>query len=229
MKVDTGWVVEKFREKAISGVGAVQAWKEVEREFLQQYSGGDAGQAWKSVSGKAFEKIVQEIFRHLVQKEVSSPPLEIKQWKEIARVPVVKRILSEHLWVRGEIGEPYLAESQVDFVALALRDGTPHRVVAVYSCKTSLRERFQQDLFWAERLRSRGIHFGFITLDQDSDFAKVIRDGDIEKASKSAKMGIALYDRVYLFVEEGRIQHFAHILRPVDHLLIDLKKWLEAD
>lgn len=229
MKVDTGWVVEKFRDKRKTTDSAVQAWKEVEREFLQQYTGGDAGQAWKSVSGKAFEKIVHEIFRHLIQRETPPPPLEIKQWKEIVKNPVVKRILSEHLWVRGEIREPYLAESQVDFVALALRDGSPHRVVAVYSCKTSLRERFQQDLFWAERLRSRGIRFGFITLDQDGDFAEVIQDGDIGKASKSAKMGIALYDRVYLFVEEGRIQHFAHILRPVDHLLIDLKKWLEAD
>lgn len=42
-------------------------------------------------------------------------------------------------------------------------------------------------------------------------------------------MAIALYDRVYLFVEEGQIQRFTHILKPVDHLLIDLKKWLEAD
>ncbi len=187
MKVDTGWVVEKFREKASSGIGAVQAWKEVEREFLQQYTGGDAGQAWKSVSGKAFEKIVQEMFRHLVQKETSPPPLEIKQWREVAKVPVVKRILSEHLWVRGELGEPYLAESQVDFVALTLRDGTPHRVVAVYSCKTSLRERFQQDLFWAERLRSRRIRFAFITLNQDGDFAEVIRMVILRKRPRAPK------------------------------------------
>lgn len=229
MKVNTDWVVQQFREKTDGGTGAVQAWKEVEKEFLEQYTKGDAGQAWKSVSGKAFEKAIQLLFHNLIRKDKDSPPLEIKQWKEAAKIPVVKRILSEHRWVRGEIREPYLAESQVDFVALALQDDNPYRVVAVYSCKTSLRERFQQDLFWADRLRSRGIRFGFITLDQDGDFEEVIQDGEIEKASKSAKMAMALYDRVYLFYEEGQIRHFSHILRPVDHLLIDLKKWLEAD
>ncbi len=45
------------------------------------------------------------------------------------------------------LGEPYLAESQVDFVALALQDDNPYRVVAVYrlakpSCASGFSKTF---------------------------------------------------------------------------------------
>ena len=71
--------------------------------------------------------------------------LWIAQWR--ATPASLKEPLSERLWVRGEI-QSVTAESNVDFVAYELdTSNTPKRIIAVYSCKVSLRERFQQDLF----------------------------------------------------------------------------------
>lgn len=148
----------------------------------------------------------------------------MQHWREVHH-PLVKRILSESLWLRGELQEPYTAESQVDFVATEVGKGEPVRVVAVYSCKASLRERFQQDLYWAEKFRSRGIRFCFITLDNDGVLYRAISSGELR--SKQAKMAAALYDRVYLFTEEP-VQHYTRVFRTVDQLGEDLQRWLLA-
>jgi hypothetical protein len=91
----------------------------------------------------------------------------------------------------------------------------------------SLRERFQQDLFWAERLRGRGVKFCFITLDNDNVLTKAATIGDL--SSKQASMSVAVYDRIYLFRNESEIQHYSRVFRTVDRLGEDLKRWLELD
>jgi hypothetical protein len=151
--------------------------------------------------------------------------LRIAQWRA---TPVsLKEPLSERLWVRGEI-QSVTAESNVDFVAYELdTSNATKRIIAVYSCKVSLRERFQQDLFWAERLRGRGIRFCFITLDNDGVLIKAAATGDL--TSKQASMSVAVYDRIYLFCSESEIQHHTRVFRTVSHLGEDLKRWLELD
>jgi hypothetical protein len=116
----------------------------------------------------------------------------------------------------------------VDFVAYETdASNNPRRIIAVYSCKVSLRERFQQDLFWAERLRGRGIRFCFITLDNDGVLTKAAARGKL--TSKQASMSVAMYDRIYLFCEESEIKHYTRIFRTVNRLGEDLKRWLELD
>ncbi len=149
----------------------------------------------------------------------------MQAWSDI-KEQLVKRILSETLWLRGELQEPYIAESRVDFVAFEQSEGRPIRVIAVYSCKASLRERFQQDLYWAEKFRSRGIRFCFITLDNDGVLLQAATQGTL--SSKQAKMALALYDKVYLLTEEP-IRYHQRILRPIDSLGEDLHRWQQAD
>ncbi|MCS7300603.1 MAG: BsaWI family type II restriction enzyme [Fimbriimonadales bacterium] len=163
-------------------------------------------------------------FRRQIDAENLANTLEVRRWSEIQH-KLVKRILSETLWLRGELQEPYTAESQVDFVATELSGDTPVRVVAVYSCKASLRERFQQDLYWAEKFRGRGIRFCFVTLDNDGVLLRAVATGKLH--SKQAKMAAALYDRIYLLTDEP-IQYFTRVFRTVDALVEDLKQWLQA-
>jgi hypothetical protein len=213
---------ERYRQLLKEGKLPKQAWAQLKSEYTAQFSSGDAAQSWKSASGDAFEEIVWQEFTSQCQ---GLQDLRVARWHEIHAS--LKEPLSERLWVRGEI-EAVTAESNVDFVAYETdASNNPRRIIAVYSCKVSLRERFQQDLFWAERLRGRGIRFCFITLDNDGVLTKAAAEGKL--TSKQARMSVAMYDRIYLFCEESKIQHYTRVFRTVDRLCEDLKRWLELD
>jgi len=165
---------ERYRQLREEGKLPKQAWEQLKREYTAQFSSGDAAQSWKSASGKAFEDIVWQEFTSQCQ---GLKDLQVARWHEIPAS--LKEPLSERLWVRGEI-QAVTAESNVDFVAYETdASNIPRRIIAVYSCKVSLRERFQQDLFWAERLRGRGIRFCFITLDNDGVLTRAAGTGDL--------------------------------------------------
>jgi len=217
---------ERYRQLREEGNLPTQAWAQLKSEYIAQFRqrtpSGDAEQSWKSASGKAFEEIVWQEFSAQCQ---GLKDLRVARWHEIP--DSLKEPLSERLWVRGEI-QAVTTESNVDFVAYETdASNIPRRIIAVYSCKVSLRERFQQDLFWAERLRGRGIRFCFITLDNDGVLTEAAATGDL--TSKQARMSVAMYDRIYLFCEESKIQHYTRIFRTVDRLGEDLKRWLELD
>jgi hypothetical protein len=217
---------ERYRQLREEGNPPTQAWAQLKRDYITQFRqhmpSRDAEQSWKSASGKAFEEIVWQEFSAQCQ---GLKNLQIAKWHAIP--DSLKEPLSERLWVRGEI-QSVTAESNVDFVAYESDPSdAPRRIIAVYSCKVSLRERFQQDLFWAERLRGRGIRFCFITLDNDDVLTKATTTGDL--TSKQASMSVAVYDRIYLFRSESEIQHYTRIFRTVDRLGEDLKRWLELD
>jgi len=217
---------ERYRQLLEEGNLPKQAWAQLKSEYTKQFrkrkQSGDAPQSWKSASGKAFEDIVWQEFTSQCQ---GLKDLQVARWHEIPAS--LKEPLSERLWVRGEI-QAVTAESNVDFVAYETdASNIPRRIIAVYSCKVSLRERFQQDLFWAERLRGRGIRFCFITLDNDGVLTKAAARGKL--TSKQASMSVAMYDRIYLFCNESEIQHYTRIFRTVDRLGEDLKRWLELD
>jgi hypothetical protein len=213
---------ERYRQLLKEGKLPKQAWAQLKSEYTAQFSSGDAAQSWKSASGNAFEEIVWQEFSAQCQ---GLKDLRVARWHEIP--DSLKEPLSERLWVRGEI-QAVTTESNVDFVAYETdASNIPRRIIAVYSCKVSLRERFQQDLFWAERLRGRGIRFCFITLDNDGVLTKAAARGKL--TSKQARMSVAMYDRIYLFCEESKIQHYTRVFRTVDRLGEDLKRWLELD
>jgi hypothetical protein len=213
---------ERYRQLREEGKPPKQAWEQLKSEYTEQFSSGDAEQSWKSASGKAFEDIVRQEFTSQCQ---GLQDLRVARWHDIP--DSLKEPLSERLWVRGEI-QAVTAESNVDFVAYETdASNNPRRIIAVYSCKVSLRERFQQDLFWAERLRGRGIRFCFITLDNDGVLTKAAARGKL--TSKQASMSVAMYDRIYLFCDESEIKHYTRIFRTVNRLGEDLKRWLELD
>jgi hypothetical protein len=217
-------IPEQYRLLRESGTPPRNAWNRIKQEFIANSTAKDPEQAWKNASGSALEQIVKGEFDRQIQEQQLSNSLRVQRWREI-REELVKRILSENLWIRGELQEPYPAESQVDFVATEQEEGRTIRVIAVFSCKASLRERFQQDLYWAEKFRERGIRFCFITLDNDGVLLRAATSGEL--SSKQAKMATALYDRIYLITDEP-IQHYKRVFRPIDNLVEDLKRWLEA-
>ncbi|MCX7605739.1 MAG: hypothetical protein N2170_00545 [Bacteroidia bacterium] len=68
-------------------------------------------------------------------------PVVIKKWSELGNEStekLIRQVLSEQLWLRGELTEPYIAESQVDLIAIERGVEDAKRVVATYSIKVSL-------------------------------------------------------------------------------------------
>jgi hypothetical protein len=229
-------IPERYMQLCEQGNTPRKAWEQLKAEYIAQCGPEkDAEQSWKSVSGKAFENIVLQMFTTQLGDLQS---LKVVQWKSLPEQ--LKEPLSERLWVCGEI-RPITVESEVDIVAYKIDDkakiddNARKRIIAVYSCKVSLRERFQQDLFWADRLRGRGIRFCLITLDNDGVLTKAATNTKAATkgvlTSKQASMSVAAYDRIYLFCNKSeiQIQYCTRVFRTVDCLGEDLKRWLELD
>jgi len=230
------WIVSQYRSlrEGNQSNSAAEAWENVKREFLSSNQGGD--QAWRTHSGRAFEIIVYDEFRRQLHELKPRLPVAVKRWNDLtsSEYRLVREILSEKVWPRGRLSEPYLAESNVDMIAIeenASAQGSStavqvERVIAAYSCKSSLRERWQQDLFWAEKLRARGIRFCLITLDL-KPFRNALSQEKLR--TKTEKMTTGLYDRIYLLIDDQAIKCLRRVLRPIDKLAEDLRRWYDAD
>jgi hypothetical protein len=213
-------IVDKFWTLLKSNNDPMAAWREVHCWWLQS---GHSEQSWKSASGAAFERIAQQYVLQLVDADPRlKEQVEIKRWNELER-ELQEGILAERVWQKGELREPVIAPSEVDMVALQVEGKEIRRVIAAYSCKSSAAERYQQDLFWAERLRGRGIRFCFVTLDEVF-LRYALRGGE---ASKGVRLAMALYDRVYLFTTE-ELHHGTAVFQPINNIADDLAKWLEV-
>jgi len=218
------WIADRYKALLQRQESKRTEWRAVKSEFMEKFKA--TVQVWNNLSGKVLEDVIAGEFIHqLASKQGVQQCLLVQRWDNLQEI--VKQILSEQLWARGELMEPYLVESNVDFIAIERENEQPMRVLAVYSCKASLRERFQQDMFWADRLRSRGIRFCLITLDLDGALLKIIQHGQKGLTrNKQAKMGIAFYDRIYLPDPDHEIKHFKRVFRPIYSLVEDLARWL---
>lgn len=181
--------------------------------------------SWKSGSGGAFEEISQDMIRNQVSESHLSSVVRIARWHETER-EIREGILAELVWPKGQLKQPEFAESKVDVVAILQQNSEPTRVISVYSCKSSVAERYQQDLFWAEKLKGRGIKFCFVTI--DGGFVKyATRPEKPRRSSKTLILAQALYDRIYLLTEEDIVQGRA-VFRRIDEIVKDLDLWWKA-
>ena len=215
-------IVDKFWKLLKINNDPMAAWQEVHRWWCKEK--GHSEQSWKSASGAAFEQIAQQYVQQLVDADPRlKGQVKIKRWNQLEQ-ELQEGILAEQVWQKGELRKPVTVPSEVDMVALQVEGEEISRVIAAYSCKSSAAERYQQDLFWAERLRGRGIRFCFVTLDEV--FLSYARHG-AGKDNKSVRLAMALYDRVYLFTTE-ELHHGTAVFQPINNIANDLAKWLEV-
>lgn len=164
---------ERYKQLRDSGKSAVDPWSELHQEWVTKHS----EQSWKSASGSAFERIVlAEIENQISEMEKQNrqksgggyPRIKVCRWNQVPKI-LREGILSDQVWDSTSPETYFTVESKVDLVLIA-HDPNDENVVkcilAVYSCKTSAAERFQQDLYWIERFRARKIRFCFVTLDK---------------------------------------------------------------
>lgn len=104
-------IVEKFTEHRKAGKSPRDAWEAVKKEFIQPHNAIRSEQAWKAASGRAFEEVIRREFEKQIKDCGLSGEIDIQQWKDIKN-DLVKRILSDTLWSRCTLEEPYEVGSQ---------------------------------------------------------------------------------------------------------------------
>ena len=201
---------------------ALQDWSEAEgaKRGLR-----NPGQGWNSASGIAFEEICVKIIKDRVAESSISHLVKVARWKDTPQ-EIRLGILSELVWLKGPTPKAETAESNVDVVAVLRDDSQITRVVSVYSCKSSVAERYQQDLFWAEKLKARGIRFCFATIDANFVNHATGRH-PADDPTKAVILAQALYDRVYLVTGDAIVQN-PLVFKPIEDVSSDLDMWLKA-
>jgi len=207
-----------------------KAWASLYDWSLQQGQARSLGSpvdSWKSASGKAFEEIAIGIINDQVTNSRLRALIRILRWGQ-ADPDMRRGILAEPVWPKGQIKEAEIAESKVDVIAVAVENEHPYRLVSVYSCKSSVAERYQQDLFWAEKIRGRGIKFCFVTIDAGFiKHATTPRDTGTAGRGKTLPLAQALYDRIYLLTDDPIVTEM-QVFRKIETVVDDLDLWLKA-
>lgn len=152
------------------------AWRYISQvfdEFRQGFferkrqQGKNPQQAWNNFKGKALE----ELLRVLIQESVESIGIKCLLGARLGRAKLNDEESIIHQKVSVRFG-PYRLLPDPDLVVY-----TPDRhVLAVVSCKTTLRERVAQVAFWKRKLRedraTAHIRVLLATLDEDDDLRR---------------------------------------------------------
>lgn len=180
-------------------------------------------QAWRSVSGKVFENACKRTIKKAVPAALGPHEVRVMLWDEVPG-EVRDGVLSERVWHRGNVRQPAIVPSLVDAVAATVDQyGKVEDIIAAYSCKSSVRERYQQDLFWVEKLRGRGIRFCFITIDEA--FIKHASGDGGTGSDKSLTLSKAMYDRIYLLTDRAIVIDTS-VFRSLSEVASDIHNWL---
>lgn len=219
---------EEFRK---NGLSPQQAWDNTYEYWTEQNptNAEDPQQSWKSASGKAFELIVlseiEQQVASLTSASTGTIPLKVYSWGSLPK-NIQTGILAAQVWKPGTT-ESVTVPSQVDVVVVVETPAGIQRVIAVYSCKSSTAERYQQDLYWAERFRERRIRFCLVTLEKNFiQYATSPEASEDASRRKDIPLASALYDRIYLLTDEP-IYREPQVFRPLTELGNDLNRWSE--
>lgn len=185
----------------------------------EQFTGNDWGQSWRAFKGKNFEKLVT----YIIRKEVVQLDLEIIDGNKLDRMKEVTEVndrgsiddLRDNLMIAYRQNQ-----DQVPDADLVVYDPEDNKIIAVISCKVTLRERIAQTGYWKLKLlgqdNTKHIKVYFVTLDEDETLigpnnihnkARTIAENDIDTC-------YVISDKV--FTETTDIKGF-------DKLLADLK------
>ncbi|ABS60389.1 MULTISPECIES: BsaWI family type II restriction enzyme [Fervidobacterium] len=118
-------------------------------------------QAWRSCKGALYEYAVFKYIENIIEKnENLKGKIEVKMGDEV--IENYKKQIAIENW-----------SDIIPDVDILLVDKKENSVIAILSCKTSLRERLTETAFWKRELEAKGkvgkIKLFFITTDKDEE------------------------------------------------------------
>lgn len=218
--------VERVIEDIKSGkIEPHKSWDLI-RRLKEQYVEQINEQSWHSYIGNKFQAVIHAILKGYVKRlkdeDASFEGVEVLTEGQIKR----NEILMRKMVVK--YGEDFYLLPDVDSVIawFDLKEPWNSEVLAIVSCKTSLRERIAQACYWKLKLLSsgitKGIHIFLATTDNDDDF--IIKDGRERFEGKHRNRVIAEYelDGVYILRENFKLNWESKKVKKFERLFDDL-------
>ncbi|MDI6840700.1 MAG: BsaWI family type II restriction enzyme [bacterium] len=167
-----------------------------------------AEQSWHSFIGNKFERIVGSIIKAYV-REVKENDEALKGLAVLTKDEIKKKkneVIFRKLAVKYE---KYLLLPDADLVIVDFNTDNTWKstVIAIISCKTSLRERIAQACYWKLKLLSsnvtKNIKIFLATVDHDEDFdIDFTKRGRIDGKSRDRIISEYELDGVYILRED---------------------------
>ena len=182
--------------------------KKVYKEKAAQM-GKDANQSWNSWSGKNLEKLITHILKDYI---ISTEPRVSITCDDELRKSRLEYVFDR---VRRNVEILYKKYSILPDADIVIYEKSSCNVIAILSCKASLRERVAQAAYWKVKLLSskvtEGILYYLVSTDNDGNFVKT--GEDIERNRIIVEEGEI--DGAYIFrddvPETEKVKHFHKI------------------
>lgn len=183
--------------------------------------GKDANQSWNSWSGKA----LQELIKFIVEDYIFSLkyPVGITDDNALRN----KRLTPELDKVRRNIEIFYDSYSIIPDADIVIYDKCSYKIIAVLSCKASLRERVAQAAYWKLKFQyndtTKDILYYLLSTDNDGDFLNI--GDDISRDRIIVEYGEI--DKAYIFrdiPESAKVKNFSKIF---NDLKILFNQWFK--
>ena len=193
----------------------VEARERFEADKLAENPQADLGQAWRAWKGRNFEKLVHYVVSNMIEN--SGLPLKVISGSSLDGKRVDKELGKVKRNVLVDFGVHGCFVPDADIVVYSPSDG---KVIAIISCKVTLRERIAHSGFWKLRLEedcnTRHIRVLIVTPDEDSDLVS-------EKTNKTKAIALNELDGAYVLQRDVAQQPY---LMALDKMVEELRKCL---
>lgn len=201
-----------------------EAWdkiKELKEDYVRQYS----EQSWHVYIGNKFQNLIYSILKGYFNRLKSQNPefknLIVFTQEEIESNEIIQRKLAV------KYGK-YLLLPDIDIAIVDYSYNEPWKsiILAIISCKTSLRERIAQACYWKLKLLSsditKNVRVFLATTDNDEDF--FLRDKKRGYEGKHRNRVIAEYelDGVYILREDFKKEWESDKVKRYERIFDDL-------
>lgn len=219
-------VIQIYKEKRKNSTANYFGFvKDIFDEIKESYKtkarklGKDANQSWNSWSGHNFEKLINYIISDYII--MTEPRVGITS-DDSLRTTSLEYELDK---VRRNVEVFYKKYSIMPDADIIIYDKSTYSVIAILSCKASLRERVAQAAYWKIKLQSskvtEGILYYLVSTDNDGDFVDIgedisrnriiVEEGEIDGAyifrndvpeSKKVKRFEKIFEDIKLLLKE---------------------------
>lgn len=201
--------------------------KKLKEEYIKQAN----SQSWNSYFGKRFQGVIYKALKAYIKKIKAANPsfkeLTVLNESEVKKNEVIMR----KLLVRYG---SFLLLPDVDSVIAWLNSSNPweSEVIAIVSCKASLRERIAQACYWKLKLLNsdvtKRVKVFLATSDNDDDF--ILKDGRERFQGMSRNRVISEHDLdgIYILREDFRTEWESHKVKRFERISADIVKLLEG-
>ncbi|RKU20142.1 DNA modification methylase [Candidatus Poribacteria bacterium] len=183
------------------------------RDFLKRNPKGNHQQSWNNFKGNCFEKLLQ----HIITKSVEPFGLKVVNDKELKKKRLSEQLVAVKRNLVIDYGKYGMHLPDADIV---IYNPKKCRVIAVISCKTSLRERIAQTGYWKfkfwENEITKHIQVYLVTADTDNTLTK------IEPFKKARAIVEIDLDGVYVLTKENL--HESDKVKLFEHFIEDFKQ-----